>query len=119
MAKPKASKNKANDVESVKMELNIKERLQLTNGLLPSQGDIITLTIARDIREKTQFSQAEIKKEKLETKDSRFTWDEKGQKKKITFSSAEIELLKTQIIMLEKKKEIKADMLLLCLKIRK
>jgi len=119
MAKPKSSENKAKDVEGVKMELNIKNRLLLTTSLLPREGNIINLTLARDIRQKVELTQAEIKKYGVKPNESGgLKWDEKGWMKKVQFTNAEIELLKTQVNNLDKQQKINSELLDLCLKIR-
>lgn len=122
--KPKASENKAKDVEGVKMKLDIKDRLMIANALLPKEGNIITLTLARDIQKKVEFPQAEIKKIGMkteidpETKKAGLVWDEKGKKNEFKFTNAECEFLKTQVKDLDNRKKITPGMLSLCLMIR-
>ena len=120
--KPKATENKAKDVETklVKLKLSIKDRLSLKE-LFPRQSNIITLTLARDIIDKTQISQAEIKKVKLKiAEDGRaITWDDKiATEKNVEFTGAEITFLRSQVDRLDNEKKVTAGILPLCLKIR-
>jgi hypothetical protein len=123
MAKVKASRNKAKDTEGMKIELSIRDRLVLIDSVLPKEGDIVSLTIARDIGRKVELTQAEMGKYKVKTipsKDgkSSLTWDEKGQKKKIALTNAEIDFLKERVNVLDKQKKVTSDMLSLCLIVR-
>ena len=115
----KVSENKAKDVESLKMELGIKDRLVMINFLLPIEGNIVSLTIARDIHQKVKITQAEMKKHKIVSiGDGNLKWDEKGQTEKITFTNAEVDLLKEQISILDKQKKITSEILSMCLMLR-
>ena len=110
-------KKKKEDV-GTKMKLNVKDRLVITE-LLPNQDNIIGLTIAKDIRQKTEVGQIEATKIGLKIEGTSFIWDDKKEKDKtIEFTDAELELLKSQINELDKQKAIKSNMLSLCLKIR-
>ena len=116
----KASKNKAKDVENVKLELFIKDRMAVM-GMLPAQGDLITMTLAKDIRTKTELKQEEFKKYNIRDRaDGKpgLMWDIEKKGVSITFSSAEVELLKSRIAELDKKKEITEEMLEVCMLIR-
>ncbi len=118
--KPKATQNKAEDVEGVKMELSIKDRLTMMNSLMPKEGDIISLTISRDVRAKLELSQAEIKRIGLEsTEGGGLKWKEDSTKKKVKFTNAEMEILRTQVNDLDKRKKITSELLSVCLMIRK
>ncbi len=117
--KPKSKNNKAEDVEGVKKKLGVKDRLLVLNELLPKQGNIIDLTIAKDIRGKVAIGQAEMTKLEMKKTDEGLKWEDKGQIKTIGFSNAEIELLRTQVADLDKQKKITAELLDLCLLIKK
>lgn len=118
MAKPKASQNKAKDVESVKRMLGIKDRFAI-NLLLPKEDNIINLMLVRDIATKVQFTQAEFKKYGIESQgDGNYKWPDDTHKKSISFTAAEIELLKRQIDLMDKQKKITPDLLSLCLELR-
>lgn len=122
MSEPKASKNKAKDVEtkSIELKLSIKDRLSLKE-LFPRQSDIISLTLVRDIIDKTQLSQVEIKKIGLKlAEDGRtITWNDKvAIEKNIGFTGAEITYMRSQVDRLDNEKKVTADLLSLCLRIR-
>ena len=118
--KVKSSANKAKDVESRKIKLSVMERLMFSS-ILPNEGDIISLTISRDIMGKIRFDQPEMKKIELKKNGKGgFTWDiKKGKERVFSFTTAEIEIMKTEIDKLDKQKKITPDTLTLCLKIRK
>lgn len=105
-------------VVGIKKKLSVKDRLTLS-GLLPLEGNIINLTLCRDIRTKIELGQAEIDKINLKTEGQGLVWDvDKAKEKTIEFTGAEIEFLKTRINELDKQKKIKSNMLSLCLMIR-
>ena len=118
MTKVKATQNKAEEIENKKIDLGVQNRLVILNSILPSQGNIITLTVAKDISEKVSFTQADTKKYNIRlVKDGQLSFDDTGSKK-VSFSSAEIELMKTQIADLDTAKKITPNMLSTCLLIR-
>ena len=109
---------KKKEESGTKKKLSIKDRLVIVE-LLPVQGNIIDLTISKDIRQKAELGQMESTKIDLKIEGTSFVWDEKKAKDKtIEFTNAELELLKSQINELDKQKTIKPNMLSLCLKIR-
>lgn len=111
-------KEKTESTETTK-KLGVKDRLQIIAVLLPKQGDILTLTIAKDIQEKIEFTQKEIELIGLKPKEGGgFEWKEKGFEKEIIFTKAEMELLRNQINELDKQKKINAEMLSLCILLR-
>lgn len=118
--KPKASKNKAKVVETcgVKVKLSVKDRMLMRN-LMPTEGDIVTLTISRDIQAKVRLTQAELKKAGVkENKDAGgLKWD-KDFEKTVIFSHAEHEFLKAEVSKLDSKKKVTPEILDLCVKIR-
>ncbi len=119
--KLKSTKNKAKDVEGVKKELSIHDRVMIL-GLLPREGDFVTLKLARDVREKVDFSQAEMKKVNMKSRSQEegggLGWNEPKKKTKIGFSSAEMELMKAKVSELDKTKKITTEILPVCEMIR-
>ena len=115
----KASENKAEDVESKSLKLSVKDRLNF-NGLFPQQDNILGQIMARDINEKTQITQTEIKSIDLKPgPGGGLQWKaEKAKDKTIEFTGAELEFLRTQVARLDKAKQITSDLLELCLKIK-
>ena len=109
---------KKKEESGTKKKLSIKDRLVIVE-LLPVQGNIIDLTISKDIRQKAEVGQMEATRIGLKIEGTSFIWDDKKEKDKtIEFTNAELELLKSQINELDKQKTIKSNMLSLCLKIR-
>ncbi len=121
MSKPKAKQNKAEQTETRKMKLNIGDRLRVVNHLIPQEGDIVTLTIAKDISSKAILSQEEIKKGEVEGAvtdgKSQLKWG-KDFTKTIEFTNAELELLRTQVALLDKQKKVTSELLDICIRIR-
>ena len=119
--KLKSSKNKAEDVETkpVELSLSVKDRLTLS-ALLPTQSDILTQVLSRDIQAKTRFTQLQMKKLGLKpSPGGGMTWDAKVETAtNIIFTEAEMTLLRAQVDVLDKEKKITPDILSLCLKIR-
>ena len=56
------------------MILKVLDRVLLL-GLLPEQGDFLTLKIVRELRENLSFTEEELKRLKLLQSDNRVTWD--------------------------------------------
>ena len=100
------------------MKLTIMDRLVI-QGLYPSEGNIITQVLVKDIQDKIEFTQEEIKESDLKSVSGGYKWNkDKVIEKEIKFTEAEIELLKAQIDVLDKGKKITQHNLELCLKIR-
>ncbi len=119
----KSSENKAKDVECVTKEFGIQDRFLALNHLMPTVGNFLTLILAKGIQEKLEFTQAEIKKFEIIKKtvsgnENSFGWKIQKKGVKITFSSAEFELLKTKVSELDKTSKITPELLSLCLMIR-
>lgn len=103
---------------SKKIKLFIEERFRLQE-LLPVQGDMMTMMVAKDISAKTMFSQEEAKELGIKKAGVGYEWDgEKNTGKEIEFSEAELNLLRSEIDKRDKAKEIKLETLELCTKIR-
>lgn len=121
MAKLKSGSNKAKNVETKlsKINLSIKDRIAF-DSLLPSQNDILSQILARDIIGKIEITQSDVEKTKLRKREDAdgFTWD-KPLNATFKFTQVEMELLRTQVTRLDTEKKITPDLLELCLKIRK
>ena len=63
------------------MKLNVGDRITLL-GVLPQEGNFITLKIIRDLQGKLSFQEAELKKYEIKQEQDgdkvRTTWNEKG-----------------------------------------
>ena len=105
------------------MKLSVAERIILPE-LLPEQGSMINMLLVKHIREKIEFSSAEIGDFNLrgeEQKDGtcRFKWNpEKAIDVKFHFEKPEIDFLKAQVDRLDSEGNITSNNLALCLKIK-
>lgn len=117
MAKTKKKTTKKKDAESIKKLLTIKDRFAII-GLLPKQGDIITMLMVRDIEIRMTITQTEKDKHKFRKTDIGWVWDFPQKRKSFTFSGAEMELIRSKITELDKQKKINADSLDTCLLMR-
>lgn len=114
----KSSQNKAKDVEGVKKELSIMDRVGMAS-LLPTEGNMLTQITARDIRKKVELTQEDIKKHNVKSRPGGgLSWDDNGKKKIIRFTNPEYELLRSQIDKLDAQQKITSDMLSACLVIK-
>lgn len=103
------------------MKLTVPERLDM-GELFPPKADILTQTIIRDITEKTNLSQKEMKKINLRPAgngQAGMIYDAKAvTPKAVTFSLPELELLKSRVDIMDKEKKVGRNILELCIKIR-
>lgn len=60
------------------MELGVKDRLMLL-GMLPAEGNFITLKLVRQLRESLSFTEEEIKTFKIEEDGNSVRWDDKAE----------------------------------------
>ncbi len=105
-------------VKSVEKALTIKDRFALV-GMLPKQGDIITMMMLRDIEIRMAMTQTEKDEHKFRKRDDGgWEWELPEKRKTFTFSNAEMELIRTQITELDKQKKINADFLDFCILMR-
>lgn len=89
------------------MELNIINRLQLV-GVLPSEGDFLTLTVKKDILQKINLTQEEIEEWEVKPKENgRIEWNTKKAKEiDVVFSAPEGELIKSALVKLNNEKKL-------------
>ena len=90
------------------MELNIKERLAIS-GLLPKEGNMVTLIIAKDVKNKVELTQELIKEIGFKIVGKRYIWDADKKLPDIEFTKAEIKVLQDSIKELEKQKKLLLD----------
>ena len=104
------------------MKLTANERMTFYS-LCPTEGaDIITQTLVRDLLEKVELSQSEIKTLNVRPNEGGgIKWDEPNEVplKNVTFSELELGLLKGQVDKFDNEKKVSQRMLSLCLKIQK
>lgn len=102
------------------MVLSVKERLLLT-GVLPPEGDLVTLRNVQDIKKKLSFSDAEIDKWNLRIEGDRAEWNTLDADKNPIPQDADIELsvkqrdlIRAELEKKDKAKTLKAEHLSLC-----
>lgn len=101
-----------------RMKMGVKDRLTVPQ-LFPRQGSLMAGRIMRDISEKTELSQQEMKAVGMkEMGEGKVWWDDKKEaavgQKNIKFSEAEIGFLKDQVKRLDELKQITGAMFALC-----
>ena len=100
------------------MILTFKDRLLLAT-ILPRASDLLTQVLIRDISKKIEFSQEELLQSGFVSDEKGCKWSQELSKdKKIEFTKAEIELLKSSVDGLDKEKKVTPENLDVCLKIR-
>jgi len=102
----------------VRMKLGVKDRLMIAQ-LLPKEGNLITQRLIRDIGQKTELSQDEMKQVGMgPAEGGGIKWDEKKEKefgqKNIKFTELEMGFLKDQVKKLDEKQKITRDTFLIC-----
>lgn len=63
------------------MKLNVLERINLL-GILPKEGNFVTLKIIKDLKSNLSFTEEEIKEFNIVTNENNVTWNIKGQEEK-------------------------------------
>lgn len=101
------------------MKLTVRDRLTISN-LYPTESDIKTQILVRDITQKVEMTQDEIERINLVSIKGGMNWDTRleSEPKKVDFSNLEIVFLKEQVERLEQTKKISMNILDLVLKIR-
>lgn len=72
--------------------LTIKERVILP-GILPAQGDKLTMIMCRSMIQKAEFSPQEIKKFEMTATGEAVTWGKVGNEASFTFDISDAELM--------------------------
>lgn len=99
------------------MELNIKERLAMTT-LLPQEGNMITLVLAKDIKNKIELTQELIKEVNFRVQGTSYVWDADKKVPDVEFTKEEIKLLQDRIELLEKEEKLQLENINLYVKIK-
>lgn len=101
------------------MILDISERLIILNNFLPAKGDLKTLILSKDMRDKLSVTQEELEGV-IDEKNKNLINISKAKENtiEIDLTNSEILMLKEQIETLDKQKEIRAGWEDLCLKIK-
>lgn len=90
-------------------------------SLFPQQGDMIEITMVKDIRGKVRLTAEELEKMELKSADGRSTWNNtKAEeiKREVDLSESELTFLKGRVDELNKAKQITEATVALCVKIR-
>lgn len=105
------------------MKLSVTERIILP-GLLPEQGSMVNMLLAKHIREKIEFTSVEIENFSLKGKEQEdgstsFKWDpQKAIDVEFHFEKSEVDFLKEQVDRLDKEGNVTSQNLDLCVKIK-
>jgi hypothetical protein len=94
------------------MKLNIPDRLLLL-GVIPKQGNFLTLKIVKDLIDKISFSSKELEEYQLTEKNGQVNWktDKTDYEKDIELSGSEKAVIIDALKNLDGKKELTLDML--------
>lgn len=93
------------------MKLGVQERLILL-GVLPQEGDFVTLKIVRQLQSDLSFSEEEIKRYNFKEDKKRIHWDnEDKQGKEIEIGDKAKEIIATALKKLNDTKELKMSQL--------
>lgn len=89
------------------LALTMKERVILPS-ILPAQGDKLTQIVVRSLIEKSEFSQAEIRKFEMAATGESVTWNKSANSAKfdIPITDAEAQVLKDTAKQLDKDKKV-------------
>jgi len=101
------------------MKLTVAERLCISE-LFPAEGNIISMTLTKDISEKVSITQEEIKDFEIISDETGIRWNAKKQRDiDVEFTELELNLLKDQVKKFDEEKKISARLLNICLKIQR
>jgi len=97
------------------VQLNLSERLMIIE-ILPREGNIISLRLVHDLKQKLSPSQEEIKEWEISVvkdKENQIQFSEKANqgRKKLSFFPAEIELIRKQLTDLSNQNKLPVDIL--------
>ena len=94
-------------------KLDVKERVVLA-GVLPAEGDIVTLRIVRDLRTAISFTEEDIATVKMNQANGQVTWDGSvNLKKDVEIGTKGMSLIIDSLEKLEKSKRMNMDQLAL------
>ena len=98
------------------MKLSVKERLAVPQ-ILPEESNLYTQMIARNVRNKAEFSPEETAEIGLQAVGGSLSWSN-DKSEDVSFTEEELQLLKDQVEKLDKENKITNDLLDLCLKVK-
>ena len=95
------------------MELSVLERLVLL-GLLPAEGDILTLRIVQKLRSDLSFSEQDLADYQLVSEDGKVTWSDKATTPKdVTIGPKAQDLIRSALTALSDAKKLQPQHLAL------
>lgn len=118
-AKKKTTKKSAKKKDkAITLRLSFGERMNFSL-VYPKETDILTGLILRDIKNKINLSQKEIKTLDAKRSGNGMEWQTKNDKiKNISFTTPEMEFLKSRVAELDKQKKVPQDFLEIALQIQ-
>lgn len=94
------------DLGTKRLKLGVGDRLVLMN-ILPQEGGLVTMRVAKDARKKLGFDQAEQKEAGLaETARGGLEWNDDYPEKEMVFTEAEYKMLKDKLKELADKEKL-------------
>jgi hypothetical protein len=95
----------------MKVEMTIPERLY-TMGLLPKEGNILTLRVTRELMGKIGFSAIELTDFEIEEKDGQIAWNDKGNiPATIEFLDSELGIIRKELTRLDNENKLSIELL--------
>lgn len=101
----------------MKVSLSVRDRLVMSE-LYPKKSNLVDQVLVKDITNKIQFTQEEMKEIDFKATANGYTWNDKAPEKEFEFTEAELDLLKKQIEEKDEQKEITLQLTDLCLKLK-
>ena len=101
------------------MKLSIKERIQI-NYLIPNKGNLIEMTLAKSIMDKTTITAEEVSDLNIRVEGDKTVWKDENEKPiSVHFNEAELEILNKNIDKLDKEGKVTIDIMDLIKKIKR
>lgn len=95
------------------MELGVMDRLML-RGVLPEKGDVLTIRIIHELRQRLSFSENEIEEMGIKQDDGRITWSSEDRKRNIEIGPKAKEVIRKALEDLSAKHELTEQHIPLC-----
>lgn len=96
----------------IKLKLNIEDRLIIAS-FIPKEGDLLQMTIAKELRDKLSLTRKEMESINLKSSQGAITWESENAEEinNLSFSlnESEIRILKDQVEELTKSRKITLD----------
>jgi len=89
----------------MKVELGIGERLALL-GVLPPEGDVVTMRVLRDFKHEVELSADEIKDRGVMSEGGQVRWNEGEAKKELEVSDSVLGIIKSALKKMDTDKKV-------------